>query len=141
MEFFMKHLILLALVFILAPLIDYLWLNKIMSGFYLSELGTLARAKDGEFNPKLGPAMIVYVCIAVGIVYFVLPKITSDTLMQAALWGAVFGFVLYGLYDMTNLALVQNWPIKMSFVDMAWGTFLCSFCTIVAKFVELKLNS
>ncbi len=136
----MKHLILLALVFILAPIVDYLWLNKVMSGYYLSELGNLARTRDGEFNPKLGPAAIVYFCIAVGIVYFVLPKITSDTLSQAALWGAVFGFVLYGLYDMTNLALLQNWPIKMSFVDIAWGTFLCSLCAVAAKAAELKLS-
>ena len=136
----MKSLILMAVVFIFVPLVDYLWLNKLMSGFYLSELGSLARAENGKFQPLLAPAAVVYFCIALGIVFFVLPKVDSGSLAQAALWGSLFGFVLYGLYDMTNLSLVQSWPVKMSFADIAWGTFICGLSSTVAQLVLNKLN-
>ncbi len=37
--------------------------------------------------------------------------------------GALFGLFAYATYDLTNLAVVRDWPVTLSFVDMAWGTF------------------
>ena len=27
-------------------------------------------------------------------------------------------------YDLTNLATMKDWPLKITFIDLAWGTFL-----------------
>ena len=35
----------------------------------------------------------------------------------------MFGLFAYGTYDLTNLAVVQDWPLRLTFVDLAWGTF------------------
>jgi uncharacterized membrane protein len=41
----------------------------------------------------------------------------------AAAYGALLGFVVYGVYDFTNLATLRHYPVKLAIVDVAWGTF------------------
>ena len=59
-------------------LIDYLWLGNIMSNFYLKELGSMAREKNGAFAPVIWAAVLVYALIPLGIVLFVLVLIESN---------------------------------------------------------------
>lgn len=101
-------------------LIDFIWLGKVATGFYKSQMGDLMA------DPvKLHIAAIFYCVYAAGIVYFaVKPALDEDKLILAAINGAIFGFLAYATYDMTNMATIRDWPIKMSIVDMAWGTVL-----------------
>ena len=39
-----------------------------------------------------------------------------------ALRGALFGFVAYATYDLTNLATLEAFTWRLSLIDMAWGT-------------------
>ena len=118
---------------VVAPILDFIWLGLAMSGFYMAQLGPLARQKeDGGFAPILWAAVVVYLCIAAGTALFVLPR-TDGSMASAAIWGGVFGLVLYGVYDMTNYSLVQNWPLAMSLVDMAWGGVICALTAAVAS--------
>lgn len=133
---------LMALAFVLVPLIDYVWLARIASRFYLSQLGTIARTENGVFSPVLWPAGVVYVCLALGVVLLALPRVEAGGSWVAAfVWGGVLGFVVYGVYDMTNLSLVDRWPLWMSFVDMAWGTFLCGTVTAICHAARGWLTS
>jgi len=47
-------------------------------------------------------------------------------LRHAAVWGALFGFFTHATYDLTNLALLKDWPLKVVIVDILWGVVLCS---------------
>jgi len=38
--------------------------------------------------------------------------------------GALFGFFTYATYDLTNLATLRGWPIRIVFIDIIWGSFL-----------------
>ena len=41
-------------------------------------------------------------------------------------WGALLGFIVYGMYDLTNLAVLRGWTGKVVLLDTAWGTFVCA---------------
>ena len=43
--------------------------------------------------------------------------------MVGLLMGAFTGFVLYCTYDLTNLSFVRDWPLKVTLIDIGWGTF------------------
>jgi uncharacterized membrane protein len=78
--------------------IDYLWLGKIMVGFYKQELGPLARRVGEDLSPHLGAALIVYLLIPLGIVLFALPQVSQTNMPGSALfWGCIYGLVLYGI--------------------------------------------
>jgi len=43
---------------------------------------------------------------------------------RAVLSGALFGFFAYATYDLSNLATLRGWPVRLAVVDTAWGTAL-----------------
>ena len=106
---------------IVLPIIDYFWLSN-MLGFYLAQLGDLARKEQGVFQLYPAPVLVVYLVLAMGLVIFVLPQ--SQTLVQALAYGGAFGLVIYRVYDMTNLATLHGYTWRLSLVDIAWGTVL-----------------
>jgi len=100
--------------------IDTLWLGVVAKGFYSSELGSL-RAPE----IKLWAAILFYLVYALGIVVFaVMPAVRAESVATALLMGGLFGFFAYATYDLTNLATLKDWPLRMSLVDIAWGTAL-----------------
>jgi uncharacterized membrane protein len=125
---------------ILIPLflfMDYLWLGKIMGGFYKQELGLLARRAGEGLDPLIWAACIVYLLIPLGIVLFALPHVSQANLPGSSLfWGFIYGVVLYGIYDMTNLAMLAGWSLKLSLIDMLWGGMICAVSTSLAAYLD-----
>lgn len=115
---------------------DLFWLGVLMKGFYSAELGDLARRQDAALAPLWQAALLVYVLIPGGIVLFVRPLVRGVTIGQSFAWGAVFGLVLYGVYDLTNLAILEKWSLRMTLADIAWGCVLCGTISTVMKFVD-----
>lgn len=125
----------LKLLFIVLPaflLADFIWLGLLMKGFYAGELGELARRQGSVLAPRWPAAMLVYLLIPIGIVLFVRPLLSPESSSVAAFgWGAAFGLVLYGVYDLTNLAVLEKWTLRMTLVDLAWGATLCGAMSVL----------
>jgi uncharacterized membrane protein len=47
--------------------------------------------------------------------------------------GALFGFIAYATYDLSNLATLRNWPVSLALIDMAWGAVLSGVSAGAAK--------
>lgn len=122
-------------------LLDYLWLAKLMQGFYLAELGPYARVRGATIIPVYWAAALVYLLLPLGIVLFALPKVDPAHLVVSSLgWGILFGLVVYGVYDLTNMATLENWSAKMVWIDIGWGCFLCGTTTLFAALVSQWLK-
>lgn len=120
-------------------LIDFLWIGVIANGFYKSQLGQFLRATK-DFTPGHWVATaLVYVAIVGGIFYFVLPRV--HTLGQAAAAGAIFGLVVYAVYECTNYALVRGWPAPVVVVDILWGITLCALTAVIAFWLKGKMGA
>ncbi|MFM2330505.1 MAG: hypothetical protein RLZZ26_12 [Candidatus Parcubacteria bacterium] len=99
--------------------LDLAWVGGIAKNYYKGQLG--AMLTDSPVWWAIGLFYLLYVA---GLVYFVIvPAVGAHSLSRALLGGAFFGLIAYGTYDLTNLGLTANWPVLMSFVDMAWGAF------------------
>jgi uncharacterized membrane protein len=115
-------------------LLDYLWLGRLMQGFYLRELGDMARREGDAIKPRLLAAAGVYLVIPGGILLFALPRVDpANPLISAIGWGFVYGVTIYSIYDLTNRSTLRHWPIKLVCVDICWGGFLCGVVTGVAQ--------
>ena len=116
--------------------IDLTWIGILMRGFYLSELGDLARVKEGKFKPNLPAGLAAWAIIPLGLVFFAVPRLSADgSALDAIGWGALLGAITYGMYDLTNLATVRDYTLKLTLVDTAWGTSLSAFVTLVVWLV------
>jgi uncharacterized membrane protein len=138
----MLHAIAIYLVCLACTLVlDYLWLAKLMQGFYLSELGPYARVRGRTIKPVYWAAAIVYLLLPLGVVLFALPRVDPAHLVASSLgWGALFGLTVYGVYDMTNMSTLERWPVKMVWIDICWGCFLCAVTTFIAALVSKGLS-
>lgn len=137
----MYELKLFAIVLPVFLVVDLFWLGFVMTGFYSQELGDLARRNGAAFAPRWGAAALVYLLIPAGLVLFVRPAMgTGATVWQALAWGAVFGLVLYGVYDLTNLATLDKWTVRLTLADMAWGGVLCGTMSAFMHVVDRWLT-
>lgn len=106
--------------------VDFLWLGLIALDFYKKEIGSLMLEK-----PRLEIAAIFYALFALGITILVVqPALSAGSWPTAVLLGAVFGLCAYGTYDLTNLATLKGWTVRLTLVDMAWGTFLTAIAAL-----------
>jgi uncharacterized membrane protein len=116
--------------------IDMLWLGFFAKDFYRAQIGFLLRT---EFNWVA--AILFYLLFIGGVLFFaVAPALEAGGWQRALLYGALFGFLSYATYDLTNLATVRDWPILITFVDLAWGTFLSSVVAVIGYRIVLFLQ-
>jgi len=125
--------------FVLILVIDIVWIGMIMASFYIDRLGDLGRLVDGKFEPLLIPAAVVYLLLSVGISYFAL-RPAGEPVGTIFFRGALLGLVIYGTYDMTNMATLSRWPISLAVVDMAWGSLLCGSVAVITHWVTTKFG-
>ena len=116
-------------------IIDLLWLGVIAKGFYQKNLKYILRP-----DVNWTAAIIFYLAYIVGILIFaVLPGIERNSWHYAALWGALYGFFTYATYELTNLALIKDWPLNIVIVDILWGVILCTVVATLSFYIAKSL--
>ncbi|MBN2312909.1 MAG: DUF2177 family protein [Sedimentisphaerales bacterium] len=116
--------------------IDMIWLGLIARRFYAKYLGFLLSAK-----PIWSAAILFYLLFVAGILVFVvLPGFHINSAKRVFLLGALFGLVTYGTYDLTNLALVKEWPWIVTVIDMGWGAILAAIVSYVGFMIGKFLS-
>jgi len=114
--------------------LDYVWLGFIAKSLYANELGKLLLEK-----PNMIAAVAFYAIYVIGVVVFVIsPALAGGSLWSAIGYGALFGFVAYATYDLTNLATVNGFTLKVAVIDMCWGVLITAVTSGVTYFVVSK---
>lgn len=118
----MTHITQFILAAVIFAVIDLVWISRIGNRFYRAQIGPLLLDK-----PNFLAALIFYLIFLSGLVVFAIQPAASDESALTALEkGALYGFVTYATYDLTNMATLKRWTWKMVAVDMIWGTFLAA---------------
>jgi uncharacterized membrane protein len=121
--------------------LDYIWLGIFASDLYKKELGPFLRMSGTGLQPIIWAALIVYIAIPLGTMLFVLPRISADNFVSSALlWGALYGIVVYTVYDMTNYSLVRDWPLRVALIDIGWGGLLNAIGALAAAWLNRWLK-
>ena len=115
--------------------IDLVWLGVVARSFYQTQMGHLMRA-----NVNWIAAIAFYLVFILGIIVFVVgPAIERQSLSHACILGALFGLVTYAAYDLTNLATLDGFPLKVALVDLVWGAVLCATVSAMTFLASTRL--
>lgn len=128
------------------PVIAYFSLLVVMGvldGAWISfALGRLYRPGIGHLmtqQPVAWAAVLFYLLYAAGVTYLItLPALASGGAGTALLRGGVLGLIAYGTYDLTSLAILQGWPLRVTVADMVWGTVLTGGAAAVSVLVTAR---
>lgn len=108
-------------------IVDYIYLMVLRGDFirgYFSKFGGIQ-----PWVTVFGP--LAWALLAFGLEYFVIQRALNP--MQALISGAIFGFVVYGVYDFTNISTLKGWTLSFTIQDVLWGTVLCAFIAYVRQ--------
>lgn len=123
-----------AITFVTFFLIDIVWLVVVARKLYQKELGYIMSEK-----PNWIVAALFYLIFIAGLIFFVInPALEKNSWTYALLVGMLFGLITYSTYDLTNLATLKDWPIKITIIDLIWGTSLGGLVSTITFFILKK---
>jgi len=66
--------------------------------------------------------------------------LSKQSWLYALQYGALFGLFCYMTYDLTNLAVIRDFPTRLAFIDIAWGSFVTTLSAGIAYWVGSRLS-
>ena len=112
-------------------IIDLIWLLGVAKNLYRDDMGSLMASE-----PKLLAGLGFYLLYALGTTIFViLPAISKQSWIYAVQYGALFGFFCYMTYDLTNLAVIRDFPMRLALIDIAWGSSVTALSAAIAFWI------
>lgn len=140
----LKMYILILVLFLIIDLPVILWLNKDMYSNMFNKINgnTEGNATVGRPTNKIVGGITAYLLLALAIYYFVVMPVQNETIpdyYNIMLKGCIMGLIIYGIYDGTNLATINNFGLKEAIIDMMWGTFLGGLISVLAVKISTLL--
>ncbi len=72
---------------------------------------------------RVAPVAAFYLLYIAGLLYLVsLPSLRTGAAILIP--AAIIGFLSYGTYEFTSLAIMKDWTYRMVATDLIWGTFV-----------------
>ena len=133
LKFLPAYIVTMLVMFVL----DIIWLSMLAKPMYQQGIGHLMAAQ-----PNLLFAALFYLVFVLGLMWFaVVPNRHVKSLKSTFIAAAIFGFFVYASYDLTNLALLKDWPLRLSLIDVTWGTLLSGISASIGKLVFNRFNT
>jgi uncharacterized membrane protein len=105
---------------VVCVLFDAIWTAGIAKEFYEDELGRMLATRPNPF-----PLVVFYFIYIWAILYLVVePALINHSFSWLLKHAAVLGIAMYAAYDLTNASTLRHWTLKLTIVDMIWGTLL-----------------
>jgi uncharacterized membrane protein len=104
-----------------------------LDSFYLNfmkkkYMKLIANVQKENFKLNVFGLLMSYFFLVLGL-YFLLKNNLDYT--NAFL----FGLIVYGVYDFTNLAIFNKWSLFLSIIDILWGGILFSLTIMLINFI------
>nr|WP_136250479.1 DUF2177 family protein [Ningiella ruwaisensis] len=98
---------------------DFIWLGFVARSDYNSSMGHLMRDSF-----PMWPWIAFYLIYSACILRLVLFNGSKRTFARVTVNALFLGLAAYGAYNLTNYALLREWPLSITFTDWIWGTSL-----------------
>lgn len=115
-------------------LLDAFWFSVFMGDFARAELLGLLDIKNGLIDVKFIYACLAYFSMSIAASVFLAPLIKRFSLQKTLIYSALMGFILYGIFDFTNMALLKNYSLSFLILDITWGTLIYMIVGVILRY-------
>ena len=117
-------------------ILDGIWLGLVAKDSYQHAMGHIMREQV-----IIWPWIIFYLLYPLAMLILAIKvQLTTQSRLYFLWRGFVLGAAVYGTYNLTNYALVVNWPLTITIKDWLWGAVLTSSCAMMGGHVWLKCS-
>ena len=110
----------------------------VLDAFYLGTMSgewnkLLVRIQGSPLKVKMIPAVLCYFLIVFSWYYFIYSEYrVHRNVLRSVKTAFILGFVIYGIYELTNAAIINKWEWKYVVMDTLWGGILYALVTYIA---------
>lgn len=90
---------------------------------------------QGKSIMRYSAALLCYIAMITLLNLFILQNYSAPT-SNVLISAFALGFLSYIIYDLTNYATIEKWPLYLVIVDSIWGGFLFS----LTSYITLKYS-
>ena len=112
------------LIFVILVSLDFIYIN-FSQNYYESVMDIKYK------NVKMFPAVLAWVSIGIAYYYSV-----QEPFEDKYLRGLILALGMYGVYNTTNLAILENYSYELAIRDTIWGTTLILTTTFISQFIK-----
>tara|TARA_B100001778_G_scaffold319560_1_gene309170 strand:- start:5585 stop:5992 length:408 start_codon:yes stop_codon:yes gene_type:complete len=125
-----KYIIIIILLFVL----DIIWLS--LNAKYYSKM--IKSIQNKEIKINIIYALFTYLLMFASIIFINIPFIESkinktdsktEIIKKSLLYSGLLGLFIYGIYNGTNLATLENYDINVALKDTLWGVIIYTIVT------------
>lgn len=127
-----KYFIVACVLFIL---LDAIWIGSNYN--YYSKLAL--KIQKEPMVPKVFSVIIVYIFLLTSLYFcirFIELEVKSKDYLKIALYSALFGICVYGIYSYTNCVYLTNYSYYNAFFDTIWAVVLYSIPSLVYFYIK-----
>lgn len=129
----------LIIAIVLFLILDIVYVSSLKQN-YISLIKKIQYGKNPKIN--ITSAILSYIVLIIGFVFIVVPSVMThreklktfsyiDMIKLAFISGGLVGFVIYGVFNTTNVALFKDYSLKLALLDTLWGTTIFFVSTLV----------
>jgi uncharacterized membrane protein len=108
---------------IIILLLDFLYIQVIYNKFN----NLIISVQNSSIKLNITGAILCYSLIIFMLYYFIIKE--DKSILDAF----ILGFCTYGIYETTNLSLLNKWDFNISLIDTIWGGILYALTTYIIK--------
>jgi uncharacterized membrane protein len=113
---------------VIMTLIDFVYLTSIGDFFNKN----IKKIQGSPIKMKYLGAIICYPLMIFGLYYFIIKnKSNYKTKGEMIRDAAILGWIIYGVYESTNYAIIDKWNLEMVIIDGLWGGVLFGLTTYI----------
>ena len=116
-----KMSLLLLKMFAVLLVLDGIYLFAMQNYFH----NQIKRVQGSGIELNVYASIGVYILIVFGLYYFIIRE------KKGVFDAFLLGIVIYGIYELTSLALLKEWSVKTVVMDSLWGGVLFALTTII----------
>ena len=122
------------IVIILLLVLDIIWLS-VNANLYSKMIKSI---QNKEIKLNITYALFTYVLMIASIIFINIPFIESkikktdsktEIIKKSLLYSGLLGLCIYGIYNGTNLATLENYDINVALKDTLWGVIIYTIVT------------
>ncbi|WP_395339172.1 DUF2177 family protein [Ningiella sp. W23] len=111
---------------------DFIWLGIVAKSDYTSSIGDMMR----NIYP-IWPWAAFYLIYSACILRLTIFNGAKPNIISVGLNAFVLGVASYGAYNLTNYAIIADWPLGITFKDWAWGTCVTTMSAIIGYLASI----
>jgi uncharacterized membrane protein len=115
-KLFLQQLVLSGVIFLALDMMYF----RVAGGIF-QRLVLQVQKEPLQFN--FGGAIFAYIMLFAALNYFILQQ------RQGPLQAFVLGLLIYGVYELTNYALLKDWTLTVVVMDTLWGGVVFALTT------------